>query len=307
MSGRKKTRTRYGRRKIRIHYGRLLLSLLTLGLLVFGASVLIAHITGGESKRADEAEAGRAAPEGEESVSTADLFGAFYFYEAENLSRYAVYAQRRTELSADEVVWRVNAKLDKAFYTDVTEITDFSPPLLVNKYRRLPDDFVPQDLVNTSSGQQMTADTKAAYEAMRDAAGALGYHISAVSGYRSIEYQKGLYNRYVMEEGKAIADSYSARDGHSEHHTGMAVDLVGPAGDLQGFVDTPEARWVAENARLYGFIVRYTEENADITGYIAEPWHVRWVGTEIADLMYAEGIESLEEYVVKYVDHRPPS
>ncbi|MDR1571290.1 MAG: M15 family metallopeptidase [Clostridiales Family XIII bacterium] len=232
-------------------------------------------------------------------------FEGFYYFEADKADRYAAYAAQNPEMPPGDVVWRVNADVDRPPYTDVATITDFSHPLMVNKHRRLPDGFEPAGLVETSSGQRMTQDTKTAYEAMRDAASAAGFRISAASSYRTIEYQKGLYNRYVTQDGREAADTYSARAGHSEHHTGTTIDLIGPAGTLRGFVGTPEAAWVAENAHIYGFIVRYTEENSDVTGYTPEPWHVTWVGADIAGAMRSEGIGSLEEYVVKHVDHRP--
>jgi D-alanyl-D-alanine carboxypeptidase len=263
---------------------------------------------GAEAIIGEGAEAGTAGDGSDGSLPDADsgAFESFYYFEADRMERYAAYAARNPEMPPGDVVWRVNADVDKPPYTDIVTITDFSHPLMVNKHRRLPDDFEPAGIVETSSGQKMTQDTKVAYEAMRDAASAAGYRISAASSYRTIEYQKGLYNRYVTQDGRDAADTYSARAGHSEHHTGTTLDLIGPAGTLRGFVDTPEAAWVAENAYLYGFIVRYTEENSDVTGYTPEPWHVTWVGTDIAMTMRAEGIGSLEEYVVKHVNHKPP-
>jgi D-alanyl-D-alanine carboxypeptidase len=151
----------------------------------------------------------------------------------------------------------------------------------------------------------MTAETRTAYEALRDAAGAAGRRVSAASAYKSIEYQKGVYNKYVMEEGKEAADSFVARAGHSEHHLGTAIDLAGSEGTTKGFAGTPEAAWVAENAWNYGFILRYTEANQDVTGYTPEPWHITFVGTEAAAIMREQGIESLEEYAVKYINHTP--
>jgi D-alanyl-D-alanine carboxypeptidase len=281
------------------------MALLLIAMIAFG----VYHMALGMIKRsADGAPApGNGAQEagGGPGEGMDDPYRAFYYFEEERLPRYRAYAAAHPDMPPDQVAWRVGADLDKPFYSDVAVIEDFSPPLLINKHRRLPDAYEPQNLVNTSSGYQMTAETKAAYEAMRDAAGAAGHRISAASAYRSIEYQKGLYNRYVTNEGKENADTYSARAGHSEHHTGLTVDLVGSGGTLDAFTGTPEAAWVAENAWNYGFIVRYTEENQDATGYMPEPWHITWVGAEIAGRMRAEGIGSLEEYVLKYVRHRP--
>jgi D-alanyl-D-alanine carboxypeptidase len=239
--------------------------------------------------------------------SAAANFSGFYYYEEDRRDRYADYAARHPQLTAEEVVWRVGADIDLPFYTNISEINDvYANPLLVNKYNRLPEDYTPGDIINTSFGHQMTSDTKAAYESMRDAAGKEGFHISAFSAYRSIEYQKGLYNRRLLEKDISEVDSLCARGGHSEHHTGRAVDIVGPGGTTENFAGTPEAEWLKNNASRFGFIVRYTDENSDVTGYQAAPWHVTYVGVNIAEKMRAEGIESLEEYVVKFVNHTPP-
>ena len=113
-----------------------------------------------------------------------------------------------------------------------------------------------------------------------------------------------MYARYLREDPDH-ADDYSARAGFSEHHTGRTVDLIGPNGTLRGFTGTKEADWVRENAWNYGFILRYTPENEAITGYESEPWHITYVGKEAAARMHTQGIGSLEEYVAKYVLHRP--
>ncbi|GHU49556.1 hypothetical protein FACS1894127_3070 [Clostridia bacterium] len=233
--------------------------------------------------------------------SAANVFSSLHYYESERQTRYEAYATRKPEMPAADVVWRVNAELDTMFYSKVNTVSDFSFPILVNKFNKLPDDYEPKGLMNTSSGQMMTAETKAAYEAMRDGAGETGFHINAVSAYKSIEYQKGYYNKVVMELGKEDADKRIPRAGFSEHHLGTAVDLAINGSTAENFVSTPEAAWVAENAHLYGFIVRYTEENTDITGYIPQPWQVTYVGVEISERMKREGINSLEEYYVKYM------
>jgi D-alanyl-D-alanine carboxypeptidase len=302
------------KKRFRINYPRLLLMLLFVAMIAYGVCLLsetFYEAGGGENAAASDRAAGG---EGEASGRTGadaddaapeSLFAAFYYYEAERQGRYESYAARNPELTRDAVVWRVNADLDRFAYTNIAIVADFAPPVLLNKYRKLPDDYVPQGLVNTSSGQRMTAETKSAYEALRDAASAAGHRISASSAYKPVEYQKGVYNKYVLEYGKDAADDFVDRAGHSEHHLGTAVDLAGSAGTTEGFAGTPAAEWVAENAWRYGFIVRYTEDNKDVTGYAPEPWHITWVGTEAAAIMRERGIGSLEEYTVKYVDHRP--
>jgi D-alanyl-D-alanine carboxypeptidase len=285
----------------------LFVSMIAYGVFILSANMYETSRSGGNAASSGQASGGETVSEPADAGGEApeiDL-AEFYYYESDRQGRYENYAGNHPELTKDEVVWRVNADLDRFAYTNIVTLTDFTSPVLLNKYSKLPDDYEPQDLVKTSSGLKMTADTRSAYEALRDAAGAAGRRISATSAYKSVEYQKGVYNKYVMEYGKDTADDFIARAGHSEHHLGTAVDLVGSAGATEYFAGTPEAEWVAENAWRYGFIVRYTEANKDVTGYAPEPWHITWVGTETAAIMRDRGIGSLEEYVVKYVNHRP--
>lgn len=155
--------------------------------------------------------------------------------------------------------------------------------LIANKTYALPADYAP--------GVQPEAE--AAFKEMQSAAWNEGLNIWIASGYRSYEYQSGLYERYVNRSGKAEADRYSARPGHSEHQTGLAFDLNSID---DSFADTAEGKWVAEHCHEYGFIIRYPKGAEDITGYIYEPWHIRYLGKEIAEKVYNSGL-TLEEYL----------
>jgi D-alanyl-D-alanine carboxypeptidase len=125
----------------------------------------------------------------------------------------------------------------------------------------------------------------------------LGFKIA--SAFRSYAYQDHVHDALVASEGSSEADRVSARPGHSEHQTGLAVDIITPAHprcDLaECFATTPAGRWLARNAWRYGFIVRYTRENEAITGYHPEPWHIRYVGRPLAAAMRTAGITSLEQ------------
>ena len=112
------------------------------------------------------------------------------------------------------------------------------------------------------------------------------------SGYRSYETQTQLYQDYVNQDGKAEADRYSARPGYSEHQTGLAFDLIGTNGDL--VTEEKAAQWLLDHAADYGFVVRYLKGKEKETGYMAEEWHLRYVGKEAKDIA-ASGL-SLEEY-----------
>lgn len=162
-------------------------------------------------------------------------------------------------------------------------ITYVNGILLVNKTYGLPKTYDPK--VNSealSALKQMQADAKA-----------IGLNIPLVSGYRSYKTQEQLYNKYVKKDGEKVANTYSAKPGHSEHQTGLAFDI----GSVEkSFANTTEAKWIAENAHLYGFIVRYPNNKTDITGYIYEPWHVRYLGKETAKKVWESRL-ALEEYL----------
>ena len=136
-------------------------------------------------------------------------------------------------------------------------------------------------------------EAQAAFTEMQTAAAKDGLTLNICSGFRSYETQNQLYLRYCNRDGKAAADRYSARPGHSEHQTGYAMDINMAS---SAFNNTPEAKWIAENCWKYGFILRYPEGKEDITGYMYESWHVRWLGEDLAKKVFDSGL-TLEEYL----------
>ena len=155
--------------------------------------------------------------------------------------------------------------------------------LVVNKTYSLPSDYNP--------GVDSTAN--AALNEMIAAAAKEGINLWIASGFRSYSRQETLYNNYVARDGKAAADRYSARPGYSEHQTGLAFDLNSLE---QSFGETKEGKWIAENCWKYGFILRYPQNKEAQTGYMYEPWHVRYLGKDIAEKIYKSGL-CLEEYL----------
>ena len=126
-----------------------------------------------------------------------------------------------------------------------------------------------------------------------------GFNLMLSSGYRSYAYQKDVYNGLVKTLGKSVADRQSARPGYSEHQTGLAVDVAPTSGtcDLNVcFGQTPEGKWLANNAYKYGFIIRYPLNAESITGYEYEPWHLRYIGTDLAKEMHRTASNTLEEF-----------
>ena len=162
--------------------------------------------------------------------------------------------------------------------------------LLANKKYPLPTTYAP--------GEDKKA--RGAFERMAAEAKLAGFNLNAFSTYRSFEYQTTLYDRYVARDGKKAADTYSARPGYSEHQTGLAFD-IGEVNFEQHFAsssfgETEAGKWVAANAHRFGFVMRYPEGKEQITGYMHESWHFRYVGIEIADEIFKRNI-TLEEYL----------
>ncbi|MEG1887516.1 MAG: M15 family metallopeptidase, partial [Oscillospiraceae bacterium] len=143
-----------------------------------------------------------------------------------------------------------------------------------------------------------------AFNKMADAAKKDGRKLVVTSSYRPYSSQKRLYNNYVSSDGKQAADTYSARPGHSEHQTGLVVDLAGTnssgAYDLNAFEASAEYTWMRANAYKYGFILRFPKEDEKITGYMYEPWHYRYVGLDTAKIIYEEKL-CFEKYWAKYL------
>ena len=179
-----------------------------------------------------------------------------------------------TEKALTEIGYEIEVR-DGATYIDGV--------LVVNKTYTVPADYNPGGL---------TDECAAAFAKMQAAAGAADVILYEASGFRSYETQEGLYDSYVARDGQEAADRYSARPGSSEHQTGLAIDL----NDVSDtFGETPEGQWVAEHCAEYGFILRYPEGKEDKTGYMYEPWHIRYVGEEFAQRLTDSGL-CLEEY-----------
>lgn len=181
--------------------------------------------------------------------------------------------------------------------------------IIANKPRILqPKDYAPTDLISpnvplrgasTSEEMKLRKETADALSTMVDAAKKQGVNLKLASGYRSYNTQISIYNNEVKQYGKAVADTQSARPGHSEHQTGLAADMQ----DINGkcvvadcFKDLPEGKWLAEHAWEYGFIIRYPAGKESITGYRYEPWHIRYIGVELAQEMHKTAVQTLEEF-----------
>ena len=169
--------------------------------------------------------------------------------------------------------------------------------VVVNKTRPLnPKTYVPALAnLNLPGGGQMRPEAAAALtQLFADYQAQSGAQLKVVSAYRSYNVQVSTYNGWVNRLGQAQADRQSARPGFSEHQTGLAVDIN--TGSDQGFGATTAGKWLAANAYKYGFIVRYPDGLEAITGYEYEPWHVRFIGVDLATEMHDTGVQTLEQF-----------
>ena len=228
------------------------------------------------------------------------------YYKKDNLERYINYYLKNNNLTSKEIVTNVNSNLDTPFYENY-ELTDTSKDtlMIVNKHYKIEDNYKPDNLVTVDAEHgypnKIRSDVYEELKKMYEEAKKDNVKIFIASPYRSYSDQNVLYTYYVNTDGKKNADTYSARPGFSEHHTGLAMDLIPEYGlDLDTFENSDGFKWMQENAYKFGFILRYPKDKEYITGYIYEPWHYRYVGTSAATTIKNEGL-TFEEYYEYYV------
>lgn len=230
------------------------------------------------------------------------------YFKEEELTRYVDYQKSHEEESTENIITYVNIGIDQAFYTNIIPVDSddaHSLTVLVNKYNKLPDDFIPNNLKKIDNQYTkwngylpMVEEAADAFMEMAEEAKKENLYILASSTYRSISTQRIIYNSYVQEDGITKTDTYSARAGHSEHHTGLAVDYATKEKEYNKIEGTKEDEWVRENAHKYGFILRYPKGKEFITGYKYEPWHLRYLGVDLATTLYEQNL-TYEEYLAR--------
>ena len=178
--------------------------------------------------------------------------------------------------------------------------------ILINKENKLDENYVPNNLkvseakfLDYVQDNNLEATTSDAAKKMFEDAAKDGISLVGVSGYRSYDVQKGLYDTRIEQKGEARTKAYTAEPGASEHQSGLALDIL--SDDYQtldeGFENTDAFRWLTNNCYKYGFILRYIKGKEDITGYNYEPWHFRYIGNEeIAEDIMNRGL-AFEEYI----------
>ena len=180
----------------------------------------------------------------------------------------------------------------------------------VNKFYTLSATYTPENLRNIElsyaygeEGENKLIDY--AYDKFLElwqAANEQGFYLMVTSSYRDYESQKEIYDYRVSTQGERKADETAARPGHSEHQTGLVIDMTSKTEPLADSFSNSEAyKWLKENAYKYGFIERYPEGKTYLTGYSPESWHWRYVGEEAAKLIHDEDI-TFDEYYAFYIE-----
>ena len=216
----------------------------------------------------------------------------------DRLDRYQAWLGEHPEDSEETAVFQVNMDMDQAFYSLIWEVADpASLAVLVNKHYTLPAGYIPElEALGKSYGAgSLRPEAAQAFRTMADAAKADGISLRSVSAYRSYKTQRSTYGRYLKLYKQAAVDTFSARPGHSEHQTGLALD-INVASTKAHFENTPAFAWLKEHCAEYGFILRYDLGKEAITGYRFEPWHYRYVGVETAKAIMEQGL-AYEEYL----------
>ena len=181
--------------------------------------------------------------------------------------------------------------------------------VLSNKLNHLPEDYVPSDLIEPEidfyfsealEKRQLRSEAATHMEDLFAAAKESGYNLLGASGYRSYSTQKAIYERNVANRGVKATDEISSRPGHSEHQTGLALDVTLASLDfhlVDALGELDEGIWLKDNAHRFGFIIRYPKEDVSITGYNYEPWHLRYIGEDVATFLHEHELTVEELYV----------
>lgn len=190
-------------------------------------------------------------------------------------------------------------------------MNDLNIEKLVNKDNLLPSNYIPNNLIILDDNENnfhkyvdptlkpmIRADILTDLLNMFEEAKNNGYYIIVDSGYRSYSYQKDILDKKIKEVGEEKAHQIVAIPGSSEHQTGLCIDIAYLYNKIYNDNVTEndeEVKWLIENCYKYGFILRYPKGKEEITGYIFEPWHYRYVGKKLAKTLH-KNHETLEEY-----------
>ena len=224
-----------------------------------------------------------------------------------NLDKYLDYINENNGNLTD-IVAKVNTKASLGWYKSIAD-TDTSKEelMLVNKFYKLSETYVPSDLVDVSlsyayEGKQVSKMMYDSLTNMLDAAKESGYNLVVSQGYRSYADQEEAYNDIEASSGVDYADKIAARPGHSEYQTGLSVVVKPLYTEGSDMENSPEHTWILENAHKYGFILRYPKDKENITGFSYDAWRLRYVGSNTARIIHNENI-TFDEYYEYYINY----
>lgn len=231
--------------------------------------------------------------------------------QGQTLQSKAGNSEKENQVPADPVMLK---RSESSLQTTIKEVdgkevvtNPEAVTVIVNKQRSLPDGYEPTDLVEPNvpfsfdgphEKRHLRKEAADALEKLFAGAEADGIELRAVSGYRSYSRQKSIYDNNVRTKGEEYASRVSAVPGTSEHQTGLTIDVSSPSvGNAleENFGESAEGKWLAEHAPEYGFVIRYLKDREDTTGYVYEPWHIRYIGMDLAPDVAKSGL-TLEEY-----------
>ena len=227
-------------------------------------------------------------------------------FDYDKYDRYIAYQKKHKNLDKEDIVLRIELKIDLDNYEDAEQIEDPDSLLAyVNRHRYINKDYEPSDLVemddkysnNYYGVNKLRSEAYEHFKEMVDDANSQGIEFVAETTYRSFDDQETIYNNYAYEHTREETDKYAARPGYSEHELGTAIDLSNVWYIEEG---DEEYKWIEKNCWKYGFIMRYKKNKEDITKYAAEDWHIRYVGVKAATLIHNKNI-TFDEYWYKYV------
>lgn len=234
-----------------------------------------------------------------------NLINQKYFME-KNLKKYINYLDKNSNLT--DVVAIINIGANKDWYKEIKKTNlEKGNLMLTNKFYYLEDTYNSDNMVKVSvqhsygNDQMLTPETYDAFIKMFKAAKKEDLTLIINSSYRSYEDQKEIYEYYKGLKGESSADKIAARPGHSEHQTGMSIDIQTYGSNIDTFEEFDEFKWLQNNAYKYGFILRYPKDKEYLTGYEYESWHYRYVGVEAATYIYENNI-TFDEYYAYFIN-----
>ena len=232
-----------------------------------------------------------------------------YFLE-KNIYDYIKYKEQNKKTDYSDVIAIVNVHANNDWYDNKTiKDTDMSKDnlILVNKFYKLSSEYIPEDLTTINlnyayDDNKVRKEVSDAYVKMASAAKEDGIKLIANSSFRDYDRQDAVYKEFYYSKGIDYADKYAARPGHSEHQTGLCIDIfTGGNSTTENFDSSDAFKWLSKNAHKYGFILRYPKGKEYLTGYNYESWHYRYLGVDTATKVYSSKL-TYDEYYAFYLE-----